>query len=255
MVPAERWSAARGRSLRVGDCVFKPIDNAARYKWACDLLLKLSVDGIRIPEPRRAIDGSFVFRGWAASVYEPGDHVHGQWQEKLQVTRLFHAKLRELDHSPIPPGDDWWSRAHKVAWQCDPLPRALQPQTVDKIETLFEQYRPLARTDGIIHSDICGNILFHENLNPCIIDFSPAYGSVEYAEAIMVADATAWENAPVDIVEMLPSTEHYRQHLLRAISFRVIVAALYEPHNVDRFLKEYAAFEPIIDLVSNRDLH
>ncbi len=183
-------------------------------------------------------------------MYEPGEHVDGRWQQKLRVTRTFHARLNELDHSPMPRGDDYWSRGHEMAWQLAPLPPTLEPRIADKIEALFAQYRPLRRTDALIHADICGNILFHESLDPCIIDFSPACGPAEYAEAIMVADAIAWEKAPIDIVSMLPSAEHYRQHLLRAISFRVIVSALYAPQNVKRFLKEYGEFEPIIDVVS-----
>ena len=117
------------------------------------------------------------------------------------------------------------------------------------IEEIFERYRPLLRARDIIHSDICGNIIFHEGLDPCVIDFSPAYGSVEYAEAIMVADAIAWENAPMDIVKLLPNNELYSQYLLRAINFRIIVAALFRPRELDRFLTEYAGFKPIIDFV------
>ena len=117
------------------------------------------------------------------------------------------------------------------------------------IDAVFAHYQTLPRALGIIHSDFGGNILFHDCLTSCIIDFSPAYGSVEYAEAIMIADTAAWENAPLEIVNLLPSDEHYRQYLLRAINFRIIVAALFKPTSVQQFLNEYAAFTPMIDLV------
>jgi len=66
----------------------------------------------------------------------------------------------------------------------------------------------------------------------------------------LVADAIAWQNAPLDIVNLLPFNEHYRQYLLRAINFRIIVAALYKPKNIEWFLREYAGFQPVTSIVS-----
>lgn len=243
-------AGGKEHSLRVGQCVFKPIENVERYSWSCDLLLKLSRRGFRISEPRRAIDGSFVYHGWAASNFEPGEHVTGRWHEKLNISRMFHSELNDLAFSPMPPSDDVWSLAHEITWQLTPLPSALHPKMTTMIEEIFTHYQLLSRYPGIIHSDICGNVLFHEELDPCVIDFSPAFGSVEYAEAILVADAIAWQNAPLDIVNLLPFNEHYRQYLLRAINFRIIVAALYKPKNLEWFLREYAGFQPVISIVS-----
>jgi uncharacterized protein (TIGR02569 family) len=245
----QKLAGGEGRSVRVGQCVLKPIDNPARYSWACELLLGISQEGFRLSVPRQTTDGSFVYKGWGASTFEPGQHVHGRWQERLNIARAFHSKVNENENSPMPPSDDWWSVAHEIAWQVAPLPSNLHPKTIKLVKEIFARYRPLARDRDIIHSDICGNIIFQEGLDPCIIDFSPAYGSVEYAEAILVADAIAWENAPMDIVNLLQYNELYRQNLLRAINFRAIVAALFRPKELDRFLAEYAGFKPIIDFV------
>jgi uncharacterized protein (TIGR02569 family) len=239
-----------GKSIRIGDCVFKPIDNVERYSWSCDLLLKLPKSGYRISEPLRTTDGSFVHDGWGASTFEAGEHVNGRWQEKLQISRLFNAQINDLALSPIPPSDDFWSQAHEIAWQDIPIPATLHPKMTMVIDDIFAHYQPLFRDRGIIHSDICGNILFQGGLDPCVIDFSPASGSVEYAEAILVSDAIAWENAPLEIIDLISGNEHYRQNLLRSINFRIIVAALFEPKNLEWFLTEYFAFEPIIDFVS-----
>lgn len=53
-----------GRSVRVGQCVFKPIEHPERYGWACEVLLGISKEGFRISEPRQTVDGSFVYQGW-----------------------------------------------------------------------------------------------------------------------------------------------------------------------------------------------
>ena len=243
-------AGGEGHSLRVGQCVFKPVANIERYSWSCDLLLKLTRRSFRISEPIRAIDGSFVYHGWAASIFESGEHIDGRWPEKLNITRMFHSELNEIAFSPMPPSNDRWSLAHEITWQLAPLPLTLHPKTTNMIEKIFAHYQPLSRHPGIIHSDISGNILFHEKLDPCVIDFSPAFGSVEYAEAILVADAIAWENAPVDIVNLIAFNEYYRQYLLRAINFRIIVAALFRPKNFEWFLREYTGFQPLIDIIS-----
>ena len=238
-----------GQSIRVGNCVLKPIANEDRYSWACELLLRLDPKDYRISRPIRSKDGSFVFNGWGASKYEPGDHLRGEWGEKLQICRAFHADLKEFISSPIPPGSDNWSQAHEIAWQVEALPRKIDQRISETIEELFDHYLPMQRMESIIHSDICGNILFHKKFKPCVIDFSPTYGSTEYAEAILVADAVAWECAPLDILALLPYSEEYRQLLIRAINFRLIVTALFEPMNVNRFFEEVQEFEPITNFV------
>ena len=106
----------------------------------------------------------------------------------------------------------------------------------------------MQRSEDILHSDICGNILFDDSHQPCVIDFSPAYGPAEYAEAILVADAIAWEGAPLEIVRLLPYSDDYRQVLLRAINFRLIVTALFGPQNLQGFFEEFREFEDVFGL-------
>jgi uncharacterized protein (TIGR02569 family) len=243
----QRLAGGEGRSFKVGPCVFKPIENPERYSWSCELLLNVPQVGFRIAEPRRTRDGSFVFRGWGASDFVSGEHVQGRWHEKLEILRLFHTQLQELENTPIPPSDDRWSLAHEIAWQVIPLPTEIHPDISNLINALFFHYQPLPRGQEIIHSDFSGNTLFHFLLDPCVIDFSPAYGSIEYAETIMIADAIAWEQAPLEIISLLRFDEHYRQNLLRAINFRLIVTALFYPRDIEPFLVEYAAFNSLIE--------
>jgi prepilin-type processing-associated H-X9-DG protein len=112
---------------------------------------------------------------------------------------------------------------------------------------MFQKYEPLARARQVIHNDMGGNILFADGLKPLVIDFSPAYGSSEYAEAILVADAIAWEKAPVELMRELSETWNYRQLLLRAVNFRLIAVALLYPLNATALRLEYENFAPLID--------
>ena len=78
---------------------------------------------------------------------------------------------------------------------------------------------------------------------------------MKYAEAILVADAIAWEGAPLEILRFLPYSDEYRQLLLRAINFRLIVTALFGPKDIERFLNEYHEFEAIADHVIHDGKH
>jgi hypothetical protein len=237
-----------GKSIRVGSCVFKPIENEARYTWACDLLLRLRPGDYRIHQPRRTETGGFVYNGWGASRYEMGEPAAGRWEEKLRVCRSFHAELDQLQISSMPPGDDPWSQAQEITWQRGSLPDTVDSEIAAFIERLFDGYETMPRPDRIIHSDLCGNILFAANELPCVIDFSPAHGSPQYAESILIADAIAWEKAPLALVDELRYAKGFRQLLLRAINFRLIAAALFRPDCVNRFLEEYRCFEGMIKL-------
>lgn len=243
--PSQSLDGGEGNAFRVGNCVFKPIDNEERYNWACTLLTQLPQDGYRISLPIRSNTGAFVHNGWGVSRYEPGEPVEGHWQEKIRISRLFHEELNSLGITPIPPSEDRWSQAHEIAWQVTPLPDSLHSGMKVKIEGIFERYEPIERGKKIIHSDLCGNFLFEEGLDPCVIDFSPTYGSFQYGEAILVADAIAWEHAPLQIIDLINNDDH-RQNLLRAINFRIIVSALFRPDEPDRFLMQYAAFSPLL---------
>jgi uncharacterized protein (TIGR02569 family) len=242
-------TGGEGFAIQVGDCVFKPVNNPERYNWSSELLTQLPLDGYRISMPIRSTTGSFVHNGWAASVFEPGAHGRGNWQERIRISRLFHKELDGIDASPMPPSEDRWSQAHEIAWQVLSLPTSVHLEMKRKIEDIFDYYEPVLRGNRIIHADLCGNFLFEDGSDPCIIDFSPAYGSFEYAEAILVADATAWESAPLDIVNLIAEGKDHRQNLLRAINFRIIVAALFQPDLPDRFLAHYAEFSPLINLL------
>lgn len=62
-----------------------------------------------------------------------------------------------------------------MAWQIDELPRETQEIINNLLSRVSrkEQYKV-----QIVHSDLSGNILFDEVLNPLIIDFSPIIAPV-----------------------------------------------------------------------------
>ena len=59
-------------SFRVEDLVLKPADDAGETAWVSELLVGLAVDGVRVAEPVRAGDGSWVVEGWSATRWVRG---------------------------------------------------------------------------------------------------------------------------------------------------------------------------------------
>ncbi|MBC8496930.1 MAG: hypothetical protein ISS57_03260 [Anaerolineales bacterium] len=236
-----------GKSFVIDNVVFKPIGNVELYEWASETLLLIPQIGFRISLPRKTKQGRYTYAGWGATKYEPGEHVKGKWEEKLRVCRSFHAAVKEISGRRMPHSSDRWTLAHKIAWEEVDLPRGIHPKICSIIGSIFQKYRPVETSKQIIHSDLSGNILFAEGLEPVIIDFSPAHRPKEYAEAILVADAIAWENAPIELISELPDTWYYTQMLIRAVNFRVIVVALFYPLDVTTFEREYENFVALLE--------
>jgi uncharacterized protein (TIGR02569 family) len=242
-----------GKSILVGDVVFKPIENAALYEWSCQILNAIETDGFRISKPLVNNEGKFIYKGWSASVFEPGEHVKGRWNEKLDVSRRFHKRLAGFSNNSIPGSKDRWSKAHEIAWQIDYLPENINSDIKETITALFKMYEDISYSNTIIHGDICGNVLFSNGLPPLIIDFSPSFKPIEYAESILISDAIAWENAPLDIIKLLPENQLYNQMFLRALNFRIIVAALFYPESSEKYFHEYSCFKELIRCTIERN--
>lgn len=243
----EKLEGGEGKSWIVENLVFKPIDNAARYDWASDILLRISKNGFRVSMPRRSVHGKFTYQGWGVTTFEQGEHINGRWHEKLRVCRAFNQTLANILVSPMPPSDDRWSQAHEIVWREAELPAKIPAEFAQKLARIFNAYQKIETKDQVIHSDPCGNILFADGLLPLVIDFSPAYRPKEYGEAILVADAIAWEGAPVELKAELPVTVYSRQMLLRAVNFRLIVAALFYFDNAKAFDCEYKNYRPLLE--------
>jgi len=245
-----RLTGGEGRSYRVGDTVLKPVDDVIRYAWTAALTAQLHNDSFRISQARRTRSGALACQGWGATVFEPGAEIRGRWDEKLAVCRDLHRVMAGVMRIPLPDSDDQWTQAHAIAWQEVDPPQALHADTHQLLAPVFGAYAPMARGGDVIHSDMCGNVLFAEDLPPLVIDFSPARGVADYADAILVADAIAWEQSPITLLDALPLTHTYRQLLLRAVAFRVITIALLFPQTPERARSEFDHYAPIVQQLS-----
>lgn len=245
-------SGGQSTSIKVGNAVLKPVDDVRHCEWLLNVINLISPQGYRIAKPIRSKHGTFVRNGWSCTHFEEGQDTKGRIQEKLLVSKLFHRDLSSIPHHDFPPIDNPWSKGHRIAWQKDKLPSEFPEDIQESLNHLLGMVTLRDHYDRqIVHSDLSGNILFDEGLNPLVIDFSPTIAPVEYAEAILVCDCIAWQGSEVSEIGLLPRDERYKEMIIRAIVFRLAVAAIFSNGDCMKYFSEYQAFKPIIDHISS----
>jgi uncharacterized protein (TIGR02569 family) len=213
-------SGGMGTSWRAGDLVLKPADTGEdELEWQAGVYAKLHCDGFRVARPRRTGGGSVCAGGWSATEFVPGRHEPGRWPEIIAVGERFHAALRAvprpgfLDQRSHP-----WAVSDRVAWGESP------PGTIPDtryLPQLIAATRPVLGSCQLIHGDLTGNVLFHDQLPPAIIDLAPYWRPAGYAPAIVVADALVFEGADSQILRAGGHIGDFGQYLVRALIFRI----------------------------------
>ncbi|WP_406089043.1 aminoglycoside phosphotransferase [Streptomyces sp. NBC_01013] len=207
----------------MGDVVLKPAGDGADVEWTATLMHGLqNRKGFRVPRFLRSARGGHVVEGWAATRFltgEPGPA--GRWDSLLAAGRAFHEALRNV---PRPDRLDVhqhpWALADRVAWgeTTVEVPASIA-QLVTGLQALRE---PVDVRAQLIHGDLTGNVLFAPGHAPAIIDFSPYWRPVAYADAIVVVDGLLYHGAGPDLVDSAAPSAEGAQMLLRALIFRLV---------------------------------
>lgn len=121
---------------------------------------------------------------------------------------------------------DPFARADQAAWDGAVLSEFT---TLGPVARLAAQLRPVGGRAQLIHGDLSGNVLFHRDLPPAIIDLSPYFRPALFATAIVVIDAMIWEGADRSVLSVIDGRPGAYQYLLRAAIFRVVIDHLCNP--------------------------
>lgn len=208
--PPELLPGGTGRSWRVGSLVIKPLDRSAdEVAWQAAVLSSIEQAGFRVARPL-----PYVADGWTASEYVPGEHRPALWRDIIGVGERFHTTLADVPRPDaiVDSRADPWAVGDRVAWG-----EAAFPELDDVLAAL----KPIDAPSQLIHGDLTGNVLFHDELPPAIIDFAPYWRPTEFASAIVVADALNWEQAPDELADVVDP-----QYLLRALVYRAVTTRL-----------------------------
>jgi hypothetical protein len=150
--------------------------------------------------------------------------MRGRLDERFAASAALHSALASVPwpavldarHSP-------WVRADRMVW--GELPLTALPGLHEPAEALAElaTSAELRNPNQAIHSDLSGNLLFVDGLPPAVIDFSPYYRPVAYADGILAADLLLWGDADREVLEYVEPP-----YVARVVLFRLL-SALEEP--------------------------
>ncbi|MEJ7794884.1 MAG: hypothetical protein WKF50_04975 [Nocardioides sp.] len=228
-----------GDSVHAGDLVLSPGRDPEIAAWLHPLLARLAVRlderprrrsrDLRIAVPVPARDGSWVVDGWGASRYEPGTVVCRDLDVLTAAGRVLHAELA-VAVPERPPGldkrDDRWAEAERLAFgppeyvataadrRGEPGLRSL---AADVVAGLGDATGP----DQLVHGDLAGNVLLDRAGAPVVIDVSPYWRPVLWAEAVCVLDAVLWLGAEPSVMTDWSDAAR-RDAMCRAALFRVL---------------------------------
>lgn len=245
----QKLDGGQGTSVRAGHLAIKPVDEIDKYIWLSNSLQEVSFEGILVSIPVKSISGNWIEGGFGATTFIDGSFVKGRIYEKLKAANLFHQKTAAI----VKPEqfDQWespWSSATKVAWQEGNLPPETDQRIERVVQSLLKLYSPISLDFQFIHSDIAGNIFFSGDGTPIVIDISPAFRPVEYANTMLVTDSIAWHDEPLDSLNLLNySTELRLQLVLRTVVFRICVPVFFNRKDYDSFSSELWNFRKILD--------
>ena len=233
--PLEPLAGGRGTSVRAGDLVLSPGHDESEA-WIAPIQARLAVRldeevprTLRLALPVPARDGSLTADGWAATRFEPGTTPCHDLPTLRATAHLLHARLASV--VPERPAEldartDQWAVADRQAYDADAAVRAAQereePGLADLVDALAAELddTDLGR-EQLVHADLANNVLIDATGVPFVIDFSPAWRSPLWAEAVCVLDAVLWSGAPVVALGDFSSGVQ-RQAMLRAALFRIL---------------------------------
>jgi uncharacterized protein (TIGR02569 family) len=145
---------------------------------------------------------------------------------------------------------DRWRFADRIVW--DEV-RIGDLAGVTHVGALLTAKRPVNLPRQLIHGDLVGNVLFADDEPPAIIDLSLYWRPVGYSAALVVGDALTWEGASIDILRLIEPFAEWRQLLLRAVLFRILVNELArraEPARGDLSAEYRRIVELVLSLVT-----
>jgi uncharacterized protein (TIGR02569 family) len=254
IAPLQPLSGGRGLCFLAGDVVLRPVDEPAETQWLSGVLLNLSQlphanREYRIAKPLQSTsiasasgEIQFIVDGWSASSFVQGEEgPGGKWAHILTTSRAFHRDLGDLVSEPpafLALKTDRWAEADRVTWgekRFEDVPDVnhdilgLISPHLEKLEQIKKPLPIDSLKRQIVHADLTGNVLFDEGgsgLAPAIIDISPIWRPVEFAEAVVVVDGLLNHGQGIELIELYGTDELRLQVLVRALNWRILVFAI-----------------------------
>lgn len=246
-----KLEGGQGKSYKVGPVVIKENNGDNKnIDFISEILLDIDNVKYRITKPARALDGRLIVDGYISAYYEEGDHDGSKIEETLRISDLFHEDLARYDWGRLKTVENQWSIAMDHLFQNRGLPDDLNAGNKEICMKMLAQLKEVHDPMQIIHGDIGGNVLYHDGLPPCIIDFSPNVAPRPMASAIAVVDHIAWGGGKISDLDRLKVYVSDEVYLKYAVMFRLLTALVGDGLGSEMFESEYEAYGKIWDILS-----
>ncbi len=220
-VEPERLEGGQGTSYRSGEIMLKPADSAEYSEWIAELFSSLPASpGVRFARPIKSSSDEWIYDGYVGWEFLEGEHIEGYYHDKLIASKIFHKSLAGVAKPKFlatPTGP--WSAADQIVWQGSSF--EYSQEFMDLINQITPHLKPVDGSEQLIHGDLLGNFLISDNLSPAIIDFSPVWAPVGFAEGIMLVDAITWEGATATDLAVFNSVPNIVQFAWRGVFRRI----------------------------------
>lgn len=237
-------SGGQGLAWHADRLVLKPADSPEEaLAWQAGVLGKVQFNSIRVASPQPSLGGTFIVEGWQATAFCAGRHEPRRWSDTIEVGRRLHQGLAQVQRPQfLASREDRWAVADRAAWGDTPLAPYRGAPHVARLEGSLEPVRAMPQ---VIHGDLTGNVLFAEGLPPTVIDLAAYWRPAEFATAIVVADALAWEGADISEFKAVFEADQFGQLLARALLYRLIAGFVGDPDTAESSARAYA---PAVDI-------
>jgi uncharacterized protein (TIGR02569 family) len=228
----------QGTAFRAGALVLKPVD--VDNIWLLDFLAELRPpDDLRVVRPVQTPGGRLVVDGWSAWAWLEGQPDGSRWRDALDVSTSLHALLVDVPDPRMRRSDPW---AIADRWVWGDASMTVPDVARSLVNRIRDAQVEVTEPSQLIHADLCGNVLYHPDRPPAVIDVSPLWRPKRYADAIIVLDAVSWWSAEGSAVAALGDDVGV-QMLLRAALFRIGAAALIFDGHPERLAVEADHYE------------
>ncbi|MBP9700394.1 TIGR02569 family protein [Candidatus Woesebacteria bacterium] len=248
----QRLMGGEGKSYKVGSIVFKPIITTEESIWRAELMSSLPQKGYRLATPVRTVDGEWVYNGWEASKFLEGSETTKRAKEKVAICRLFHTALQGFSRPDfIDAATHPWAVADRMVWGEQKLEYG--ERLAHTAGPLINMLKPIALPNQLIHGDICGNILFHPDLDPAIIDLSLYWRPADFATAVLIVDSIVWNSENPSLLDLMENSIQMHQLLVRAALWRIKTTEESVKQNGRGDIQDVDAFLPLIEVLKSRN--
>lgn len=221
---ARRLDGGAGGAHVVGDVVLKRADDEDEAAWVQELAARLVPTGFRLAAPVPTVDGRWSHASWTACEWLPGLRPAApDWAVVVSAGRRFTDAANAvtgLSTDLLSARCHRWARADRSAWDEEELHLDGPPGVVlERLRSLTGEPDP---SRVIVHGDLTGNVHLDGAGVPVVLDLSPYLRPARWSEAIVLADALLWWDAPWSLAATFTAERPGRDLLARALVFRLL---------------------------------